>query len=309
MFNNILETVGNTPLVKLNKITKDLGRNIYVKIEGINPSGSIKIRPALNMIKTAEKQGLINSESTIVEYTSGNQGIGLACVCAVLGYKCKIVMPSIMSEERKKIIRAYGAEVICTDSSGTITEAFERAKEKGLEIASQNENHFLAGQFENQANPEAHKDGTAEEIIKQMGELPLDAFIASAGTGGTITGCAKRLKEAYPNAVMATAEPEMAAVLTGGKIGEHMQQGIGDGFIPKVLDTSCFSEVEVISDKEAFETAKRLAREEGIFCGISSGTNVKAAIELAKKLPEGSNVVTICVDLGDRYLSVEGFID
>jgi len=309
VFENILEAVGNTPLIKLNKLTKDLGRNIYVKLEGQNPGGSIKTRAALNMIRDAEEKGILNPNSTIVEYTSGNQGIGLALVSAVLGLKCIIVMPDCMSEERKKIIKAYGAEVICTVSEGSITEAFNRAKVAAEKLAKENDNYFLASQFENPANTEAHFVTTAQEIIDQMGNMQLDGFLAAVGTGGTITGCALKLKEKYPNIKIATAEPEKSAILTGGVISEHGQQGIGDGFIPNILDTSCYDECIVVSDENAFETARRLAREEGIFCGISSGTNCWAAMELAKKLPEGSNIVTICVDLGDRYLSVPGFIE
>ena len=306
--NNILEAIGNTPLIKLNKITKDLNRNIYVKFEGLNPGGSIKTRAALNIISDAEKKGLLSPASTIVEYTSGNQGIGLALVSAVLGYKCKIVMPECMSEERRRIVKAYGAEIISTDAStGTITEIFERAKEKAEAIVADNENHFLAHQFENPANSEAHYKGTAEEIIDQMGDLALNAFIAAVGTGGTVTGCAHKLKERYPNALIATAEPVDAPILSGGVILSHGQQGIGDGFIPNILDTDCYERVVTVSDENAFSMSKRLAREEGIFCGISSGTNVCAAIEIARELPEGSNVVTICVDLGDRYLSVDEF--
>jgi len=306
--NSILDAVGNTPLIKLNKLAKGLNRNVFVKFEGLNPGGSIKTRAALNMIRDAEKRGVLNPDSTIVEYTSGNQGIGLALVSAVLGYKCVIVMPECMSEERKSIVRAYGAEIICTDASGTITEAFERAKAEAERLAAENETYFLARQFENPANCEAHYNGTAEEIINQMGGLPLHAFVAAVGTGGTVTGCAHRLRKEYPGIQIVTAEPEKAAILSGGFIGIHKQQGIGDGFIPGILDTECLEHVVTVSDEDAYGTAKKLSREEGIFCGISSGTNVWAAIEYAKKLPEGSNVVTVCVDLGDRYLSVEDFI-
>lgn len=309
MFNSILEAVGNIPLIKLNKLTKGLGRNVYVKFEGLNPGGSIKTRSALNMIRDAEKSGKLKPGDTVVEYTSGNQGIGLSLVSAVLGYKCKIVMPDCMSVERQKIMRAYGTEVILTETNGTITDAFELAKETAIKLAESEDTYFLARQFDNLANPEAHYDGTAEEIIKQMGDVKLDAFVAAIGTGGTLTGCAHRLRTAYPDILIATVEPDKAAVLSCGEIGEHGQQGIGDGFIPSIVDMKCFQEVIVVSDNDAFVTSKRLAKEEGIFCGISSGSNVWSAIELAKKLPEGSNVVTICVDLGDRYLSVEGFVE
>jgi len=310
---NILEAVGNTPLIKLNKLTKNLGRNVFVKFEGLNPGGSIKTRTALNMIKDAEKKGLITpGKNTIVEYTSGNQGIGLSLVSAVLGYDCTIVMPECMSEERKKIIRAYGSEIICTPvpAGGTITEAFELAKNKALELVASDKKYFLAGQFENQANCEAHTNNTAIEILDQMkgSGLELHAFVAAVGTGGTITGCSRTLKKAVPSAKMVTVEPTESAIITGGKLGIHGQQGIGDGFIPEILDMDAFEYCVVVTDEDAFRTAKELALEEGIFCGISSGTNVWAAIEYAKKLPEGSNVVTVCADCGDRYLSVEGFI-
>ncbi|MCL2672745.1 MAG: cysteine synthase family protein [Clostridiales bacterium] len=301
--------MGNTPLVRLNKLTAGLHRNVYVKLEGLNPGGSTKTRAALCMIRDAERRGALKPGATIVEYTSGNQGIGLALVSAVLGYRCIIVMPACMSEERKRIVRAYGAQIITTEAEGdNIFAFFERARLKAEELVAENENYFLAGQFENKANWEAHYNGTAEEIIAQMGELPLHGFIAAVGTGGTITGCARRLRQAYPNAVMVAVEPTTAAILSGGVIGSHSQQGIGDGFVPAILDTDCYSRIVRVSDERAFDTAKRLATEEGIFCGISSGTNVWAAMEFAKTLPEGSNIVTVCVDLGDRYLSVESFI-
>jgi len=301
--------VGQTPLVRLNKIIEGLGRHVYVKLEGLNPGGSIKTRAALSMIRDAEARGVLRPGATIVEYTSGNQGIGLALVSAVLGYNCVIVMPACMSEERKRIITAYGAQIVTTDASGdNILAIFERARDEAKRLVTENEGWFMAGQFDNPANPAAHYGGTAEEIIAQMGELPLSAFVAAVGTGGTITGCAQRLRDAYPDAVMVTVEPETAAILSGGVIASHKQQGIGDGFIPGVLDTGAYAHVVRVSDEDAFATAKRLAREEGIFCGISSGSNVWAAVEFAKTLPEGSHVVTICVDLGDRYLSVEDFV-
>ena len=306
---NILCAVGDTPLVELHRITRGLGRRVLVKIEGLNPGGSIKTRAAMNMIMDARDKGLINDDTTIVEYTSGNQGIGLALVAAVLGYKCVIVMPACMSRERRLIMQAYGAQVVLTDAQGTITEAFARARAEAERLANDNPNFFLARQFVNPSNPAAHYKGTAEEIIRQMGDLPLHAFVAAVGTGGTVTGCAHRLRQAYPDILIATAEPQNAAILSGGAVFAHKQQGIGDGFIPEVLDPDCLDRVITVSDDDAYDIARRLAREEGIFCGISSGTNVRAAIELAKSLPEGSNIVTVCVDLGDRYLSVEGFID
>jgi len=299
--------VGNTPLVKLNKVTEGLGRNVYIKYEALNPGGSIKTRTALNMILDAQNKGLLRRDSVIVEYTSGNQGIGLALVCAVLGYKCVIVMPEIMSEERKKTIRAYGAELVCTGTGSDITATFEIAKQTALDLVASDDKYFLAGQFDNQANCEAHFSTTAEEIIKQMGSLPLDAFVAAVGTGGTITGAGKRLKEHYPAARIITVEPEDAAILSGGRIGIHKQQGIGDGFIPNILDCNCYESVITVTDDEAFQTARDLARLEGLLVGISSGTNVFAAIKAAKELREGSHIVTICADSGERYLSEQGF--
>ncbi len=304
--NNILEAVGNTPLIKLNRITKDLGRYIYVKLEGLNPSGSIKIRPALNMIEDAEKKGLLNKNSTIVEFTSGNQGIGLSLVAAVKGYRCVIVMPDCMSKERIKTMKAYGSEIYLTPSTDNITETFNIAKSKAKELAASNDNYFLAGQFVNPANLEAHYNSTGKEIVEQLEDLNLDAFVASIGTGGTITGTGKYLREKYPNLKIFALEPSCAAILSGKPVGSHKQQGIGDGFVPEILDQSIYDEVLTVTDKEAFAAAKDLARLEGMFVGISSGTNVAASLKAAKKLPEGSVIVTILPDNGDRYLSVEG---
>ncbi len=300
---NVLEAVGGTPLIKLNRLTEGLGRTVLVKLEGLNPGGSIKTRTALNMINDAEKRGVLKPDSVIIEFTSGNQGIGLALVAAARGYKCAIVMPEIMSEERKKIIRAYGAELILTPAAEDITATFELAKKEAERIVASDPKYFLAGQFDNQANCEAHYNGTAEEIIAQLGDTPLGGFVAAVGTGGTVTGTGHRLKEHYPSARIVTVEPDTAAILTGGKVGFHKQQGIGDGFIPNILDTNCYDEVLLVSDDQAYDTVRKMAKLEGLLVGVSSGTNVYAAIELAKKLPEGSVVVAVCADLGDRYLS------
>jgi len=213
-----------------------------------------------------------------------------------------------MSEERKRTIRAYGAEIICTKTAATITETFEIARRTALELVASDPKYFLAKQFDNPANCEAHYIGTGAEITEQMGELPLDAFVAAIGTGGTITGCAKRLRESYPDIKIVAVEPSESAVLSKGNMTMHGQQGIGDGFIPAILDTGCYDYISVVEDGDAFGTARKLAFLEGIFCGISSGSNVWAAIEFAKTLPEGSNVVTICPDSGERYLSVENFV-
>jgi cysteine synthase A len=304
--NTILEAVGNTPLIKLNRITEGLGRDIYVKCEGLNPSGSIKIRPALNMIEDAEKRGLLNENSTIVEFTSGNQGIGLSLVAAVKGYRCIIVMPDCMSQERIKTMKAYGSEILLTPSTDNITETFNIAKSKAKELAAANKDYFLAGQFENPANSDAHYNTTGKEIFEQLEDIKLDAFVAAIGTGGTITGTGRYLKEKFPNLKIFALEPSCAAILSGKTVGSHKQQGIGDGFIPDILDQDIYDEILTVTDTEAFSTAKDLARLEGMFVGISSGTNVAASIKAAEKLPEGSVIVTILPDNGDRYLSVEG---
>ncbi len=302
---NILEAIGNTPLVKLNKITKDLGRTVLVKVEGLNPSGSIKIRPALNMIEEAERQGVLKKDSVIVEFSSGNQGIGLSLVAAVKGYGCAIIMPDCMSSERIRTIKAYGAEIILTPSYDSITDTFAAAEAKAKELVGSDPKYILAGQFINQANSEAHHKGTGTEIIEQLGDIELDAFVAAIGTGGTISGTGRVLKEKYKDIKVVAVEPDCAAVLLGKEVTSHRQQGIGDGFIPEILEMDVFDEVIEICDDVAFETTRRLAREEGLFVGVSSGTNVAAAIKIAKSLPEGSVVVTILPDNGDRYLSVE----
>ncbi len=303
--NNILEAVGNTPLVKLNRVTEGLGRDIYVKVEGLNPGGSTKTRTALNMIEDAERKGLLNKDSNIIEFSSGNQGIGLALVAAVKGYKCTIVMPEIMSEERKKTMRAYGADLILTPVGENITDTFSKAEAKVAELLASDPRYFLAGQFINPANLEAHYYGTAAEIIADLEDIVPSAFVSAFGTGGTITGISKRLKEAYPEIKICLLEPDEANILSGClNIGNHGQQGIGDGFIPELLDCDCYDEIICVSDEKAYQMAISLAAKEGLFCGVSSGTNVYAAIEYAKKLPEGSVIVTLLPDIGDRYISV-----
>ncbi|MBS3950803.1 MAG: cysteine synthase A [Peptococcaceae bacterium] len=300
---NILETIGNTPLVRLNRITADLGRTILVKVEGLNPGGSIKTRTALNMILVAEAQGLLRPDSIILEFTSGNQGIGLALVAAVKGYKCTIIMPECMSEERRHIIESYGANIVLTPVGKDITETFAMAEAKAKELLASDPRYVLAGQFTNQANCQAHYNGTAEEIIAQLGEITPQAFVAAIGTGGTITGAGHRLKKAYPNISVVAVEPKNAAILSGCIVSSHKQQGIGDGFIPDILDTRVYDEVITVTCPDAYEMTRRLAQEEGLFVGISSGTNVCASLEIAKHLPEGSVIVTILPDGGERYLS------
>ena len=300
---SILEAVGNTPLVRLNRVTKGLDRTILVKVESQNPGGSIKTRTALSMILDAERRGLLKPDSIIVEFTSGNQGIGLALVAAVKGYQCTIVMPSCMSEERRCIMASFGAEIILTPVGKDITETFSFAEAKVHELLRQDARYVLAGQFVNPANPDIHHVQTAGEIIRQLGDLTPHAFVAAIGTGGTITGAGHRLKAEYPNIRVVAVEPTRAAILSGGVIASHKQQGIGDGFIPKILDTAVYDEVAVVSCEDAYAMTRRLVREEGLLVGISSGTNVCAALAVAQRLPADSVIITILPDAGERYLS------
>lgn len=306
IYNNILEAMGNTPLIRLQKITEPDSAQILVKFEGLNVGGSIKTRTAYNMILEAEKAGKINKDTVIVEPTSGNQGIGLALVGAVRGYKTKIVMPDSVSEERRKLVKHYGAEVILIHDAGNIGACIEECLQTALRMQRENSNVFVPQQFENEANPDIQRKQTAKEILSQA-DCVIDGFCSGIGTGGTITGIGEVLKEANPEMTVWAIEPEDAAILSGGLIGTHLQMGIGDGVIPKILNQKIYDDICIITDDEAITTAKKLACKEGIMCGISSGTNVAAALKLAKKLGKGKTVVTILPDTAERYFSTPLF--
>jgi len=304
--NNILEALGNTPIIRLNKMADPDGAQILVKFEGLNVGGSIKTRTAYNMILDAEQRGLINKDTVIVEPTSGNQGIGLALVGAVLGYKTKIIMPDSVSEERRKLVQHYGAEVILIHDDGNIGECIEECLNTALRMKAEDPNVFVPQQFENPANPAIQRSQTAMEIIEAVGG-EIHGFCSGIGTGGTITGIGEVLKEHNPDMVIWAVEPEDAAILSGGSIGTHIQMGIGDGLIPPILNQNVYSDICIIKDDEAINTAKELASKEGIMCGISSGTNVAAAIKLAKLLGKGKTVVTVLPDTAERYFSTPLF--
>ena len=306
IYNNILEAVGHTPMVKLNKMVEPESADILVKFEGVNIGGSIKTRTALNMILAAEKKGLINKDTIIVEPTSGNQGIGLALVGAVRGYKTIIIMPDSVSEERRKIVKHYGAEVILIHDDGDIGKCIDECLQTALKMQDEDPNVFVPQQFTNINNPKAHKNHTALEIMEQVAG-PIDGFCSGIGTGGTITGIGEVLKAQYPEIEIWAVEPENAAILAGGNIGTHLQMGIGDGIIPDILNQEIYDDIYVVTDEEAISTAQRLARDEGLMCGISSGTNVAAAIKLAKKLGPGKTVVTVLPDTAERYFSTPLF--
>lgn len=306
IYNNVLEAVGHTPIVRLNNMTDGDSAEILVKFEGLNVGGSIKTRTAYNMIMQAEKEGIIHKDTIIVEPTSGNQGIGLALVGAVRGYKTIIIMPDSVSEERRKLVKHYGAEVILIHDSGNIGKCIDECLQTALNMAKENPNVFVPQQFENENNPCAHRHHTALEIMEQVGG-PIDGFCSGVGTGGTITGIGEVLKAQYPHIKIWAVEPENAAILSGGTIGTHLQMGIGDGVIPKVLNTDIFEDICIVTDEEAIQTSKDLARKEGLMCGISSGTNVAAAIKLAKKLGKGKTVVTVLPDTAERYFSTPLF--
>ena len=304
--NNILEVIGHTPLIRLNRMVDDDSAEILVKFEGLNVGGSIKTRTAYNMIIAAEEQGIINKDTVIVEPTSGNQGIGLALIGAVKGYKTVIIMPDSVSEERRMLVRHYGAEVILVHDAGNIGDCIDECLKTAQRMKDENPNVFIPQQFENPANPLAHKHHTGLEIVEQAGK-EIHGFCSGIGTGGTISGIGETLKALYPDIEIWAVEPQNAAILAGGTIGTHLQMGIGDGIIPENLNQNIYSEVYIVTDEEAIETAKDLARLEGIMCGISAGTNVAAAKKLAKKLGKGKTVVTVLPDTAERYFSTPLF--
>ena len=306
IYNTILDAIGNTPVIRLRHMTGENDAEILVKFEGLNVGGSIKTRTAYNMILDAEARGLLGPNSIIVEPTSGNQGIGLALVGAVRGYKVKIIMPDSVSEERRKLVRHYGAEVILVHDEGNIGKCIEECLALAMRMKAEDSRVFVPQQFENPANSEIQCRATAREMIEQVGGR-IDGFCSGIGTGGTITGIGEALREHNPDVVIWAIEPENAAILSGGLIGTHVQMGIGDGIIPAILNRDIISEVVIVTDEEALATAKKLASKEGILCGISSGTNVAAAIRLAKKLGKGKTVVTVLPDTAERYFSTPLF--
>ncbi len=304
--NNILDAMGNTPIIRLNRMTGPDDAQILVKFEGLNVGGSIKTRTAFNMIRDAENKGLINKDTIIVEPTSGNQGIGLALVGAVKGYKVKIIMPDSVSEERRLLVRQYGAEVILVHDAGNIGLCIEECLELALKMKRENPNVFVPQQFENPANPEIQRSATGAEILSQVNGA-IHGFCSGIGTGGTITGIGETLKAANPDMTIWAVEPENAAILSGGSIGTHLQMGIGDGIIPAILNQNIYDGVCIVKDEEALKASKDLAAKEGILCGISSGTNVAAALRLAKLLGKGKTVVTVLPDTAERYFSTPLF--
>ena len=308
VYNNILEAIGYTPMIRLNRMNKPGNAQVLVKFEGLNVGGSIKTRTALNMIEQAEKEGKIHPDTIIVEPTSGNQGIGLALVGAVKGYRTIIIMPDSVSEERRKLVRHYGAEVILIHDAGNIGACIEECLQTALRMEREDPNVFVPQQFSNENNTKAHRHHTALEIMEQVAG-PIHGFCSGIGTGGTITGMGEVLKAQNPDIEIWAVEPENAAILAGGNIGTHLQMGIGDGVIPDILNQQIYDDIYIVSDEEALQTAKDLAKKEGLMCGISSGTNVAAALKLAEKLGEGKTVVTVLPDTAERDFSTPLFDD
>lgn len=306
IYDNILAAVGNTPIIRLRHMTGPDDADVLVKYEGMNIGGSIKTRTALQMIEAAERDGSLKPDSVIVEPTSGNQGIGLSLVGAVKGYRVIIIMPDSVSEERRLLIKQYGAELMLIHDDDNIGECIERCIETAKKLAAENDNYFMPDQFSNGENVNAHLLNTGREILSQV-DGPIHGFCSGIGTGGTITGIGKVLMEKNPDILVWAAEPEHAAILSGGSIGSHLQMGIGDGVIPPILDQSIIKQIEIVTDDEAIQTTKQLAKKEGILCGISSGTNVCVALRMARLLGKGHTVVTVLPDTGERYFSTELF--
>lgn len=306
IFDSVLDAIGGTPLIRLSRMAPADGAEILVKYEGLNVGGSIKTRTAYNMITAAEREGKIGPDTVIVEPTSGNQGIGLALVGAVRGYRTVIIMPDSVSEERRKLVKHYGAEVVLVHDAGNIGDCIEECLQTALRMQRENPNVFVPQQFENPNNVDIQRRQTGMEILEAVNG-PIHGFCSGIGTGGTITGIGETLKAANPDMTIWAVEPEHAAILSGGSIGTHLQMGIGDGLIPAILNQEIYDDICIVGDGEALSTAKRLASEEGIMCGISSGTNVAAAIRLAKKLGRGKTVVTVLPDTAERYFSTPLF--
>ena len=306
IYNNVLEAMGHTPMIQLSRMADPEGARVLVKYEGLNVGGSIKTRTAFNMIKRAEDDGILKPDSIIVEPTSGNQGIGLALVGAVKGYETIIIMPDSVSSERRLLVEHYGAKVILVHDAGNIGDCIEECVEMAAKMAEENPKVFVPQQFENQANPMVHRHYTGLEILEQVAG-PIDGFCSGIGTGGTITGIGETLKALNPQIEIWAVEPENAAILAGGTVSTHIQMGIGDGVIPGVLNQQIYDDICIISDEDALRTAKDLAAKEGLMCGISSGTNVAAALRLAKKLGKGKTVVTVLPDTAERYFSTPLF--
>ena len=306
VYSNILEFMGHTPLIQLQRMAEPGSARILVKFEGLNVGGFIKTRTAFNMIRDAEEKGLIGPDTIIVEPTSGNQGIGLALVGAVRGYKTKIIMPDSVSSERRLLVEHYGAEVILVHDAGNIGACIEECLNMALRMKAEDPNVFVPQQFENPANPAIQRSQTGIEILEDV-DGPIHGFCSGIGTGGTITGIGEALKAKNPDMVIWAVEPENAAILSGGSIGTHVQMGIGDGLIPPILNTEIYDDICIVKDDEAIRVSKELAAKEGIMCGISSGTNVAAALKLAKKLGPGKTVVTVLPDTAERYFSTPLF--
>lgn len=302
VLDSVLDAIGNTPIVRLNRLPGAQSAEVLVKLEYLNPSGSVKDRAAWGIIGDAEQKGLLGPGSVIVEASSGNQGISLAMIGAVRGHKVVVFMPETMSIERQKVLKAYGAEVVLTPAGKDMKETFETARRMAEEFAASNPNAFLARQFDNKANSQAHAETTAREILRQTGEN-LDAFVSGIGTGGTITGIGRELKKAVPGIKVVAVEPYHGSLFHDTCQGVHVQEGIGDGLFPGILDASVIDRSILVTDDEAIGCARRLARDEGIFCGISSGTNVFGALKIARELGPGHTVVTLIADGGLKYLS------